>query len=50
MKYEHGKRFESEIEQGTSVPDIGYPIPNESDNQYGLNKLSFKTEIIDEDI
>lgn len=41
MGYEFGKFFEQEIEQGAKiVPDIGYKIPSEIENQFLLNNLS----------
>ncbi len=40
MIYELGKFFEKKIDQGPGeLPDIGYPIPNQQQNEFQLNSL-----------
>lgn len=38
MKYELGKKYRADIEQGTYVPDIDYPIPTPEQNFYELHR------------
>ncbi len=40
MEYKLGEKFEQKIEQGLGeLPDIGYPIPDQRQNEYDLAKL-----------
>lgn len=38
MRYELGKQYRADIEQGTPVRDIDYPIPTPEQNFYELHR------------
>ncbi len=43
MEYIFGEYYEQEVEQGVGdLPDIGYPIPDEKQNNFLLSNLKLK--------
>lgn len=43
MEYKHGEKFQQELEKGWGdLPDIGYPIPDQRQNEFELSTLKFK--------
>lgn len=43
MEYQLGEKFEKEIEKGYGdLPDIGYPIPDQRQNEFELSIVKLK--------